>query len=565
MAEAKKLNLAVHMADIAPKTIYSDQKRVDQILKNLMSNAIKFTEKGGITIEFGLPADNADLSRSGLDRINTLAIAVKDTGIGITPESQKVVFEAFQQVEGGTARQYGGTGLGLSISRELASLLGGEIQLTSEKGKGSVFTLYLPVTPKAVALPMSTQGEDDRPAQSDDRIKRTQQQVAAAESILDDRDTLEKDEKTILVVEDDPKFARLLLKLCHERGLKCLATPLGEEGLILAEKYMPQAIILDIKLPGMDGWAVLENVKENPKIRHIPVHIMSVEESTMEAFRKGAVGYLKKPINKAELDEAFHKLTDVFSKKVKNLLVVEDDENLRKSIIKLIGNGDVHAEQAATGTDAIQILKSKVFDCMILDLGLPDMTGFELLKALEAEDGFTISPVIVYTGSDLSRKEDEQLREYAESIIIKGVKSEERLLDEASLFLHRIVSKLPGKKRQMIASLHDTDALFKDKTVLVVDDDMRNMYALCQMLEGKGMNVLKAENGQKALDILKMAPVVDMVLMDIMMPISGEKGIEMAQEQSYDLIYLDLKMPGLNKVGGNGAGSDPDDGSHDAA
>ena len=519
MAEAKKLNLAVHMADTAPVTIYSDKKPVDQILKNLMSNAIKFTEKGTITVDFGLPPDNADLSRSGLDRINTLAIAVKDTGIGISPESQKIVFEAFQQVEGGTARQYGGTGLGLSISRELARLLGGEIQLTSEKGKGSVFTLYLPVTYEAVALPMSAQDVDDRPAQPDDPIKRTQQQVAASESILDDRETLGKNEKTILVVEDDPKFARLLLKLCHERGLKCLATPLGEEGLILAEKYMPEAIILDIKLPGMDGWAVLENLKENPKIRHIPVHIMSVEEPTMEAFRKGAVGYLKKPINKEELDEAFHKLTDVFSKEVKNLLVVEDDENLRKSIIKLIGNGDVHAEQAATGTDAIQILKSKVFDCMILDLGLPDMTGFELLKALEAEEGFTMPPVIVYTGRDLSRKEDEQLHKYAESIIIKGVKSEERLLDEASLFLHRIVSKLPEKKRQMITSLHDTDASFKDKTVLVVDDDMRNVYALCQLLEGKGMNVLKAENGQKALDVLKTAPVVDLVLMDIMMPI----------------------------------------------
>jgi CheY-like chemotaxis protein len=231
------------------------------------------------------------------------------------------------------------------------------------------------------------------------------------------------------------------------------------------------------------------------------------------------VGYLKKPINKSDLDAAFHKLMDVFSRAVKNLLVVEDDKVLRKSIVKLIGNGDVVSEEAGSGMEAIQALKSKVFDCMILDLGLPDMTGFELLRTLEAEEDFTIPPVIVYTGRDLSREEEMQLRKYAESIIIKGVKSEERLLDEASLFLHRVVSKLPENKRQMISNLHDTDVMFKDKTVMVVDDDMRNVFALSRMLEGKGMQVIKAENGQKALDLLQTAPAVDLVLMDIMMPV----------------------------------------------
>ncbi|MBU0992717.1 MAG: response regulator [Proteobacteria bacterium] len=324
----------------------------------------------------------------------------------------------------------------------------------------------------------------------------------------------------------------MLLRLCHERGLKCLSTPFGEEGLELAEKYMPEAIILDIKLPGIDGWAVLETLKGNPKTRHIPVHMMSVDEPSMEAFIKGAVGYLKKPISKTDLDAAFHKLVGVFSKEVKNLLVVEDDNNLRKSIIKLIGNGDVCPEEAANGAETIRALKAKTFDCMILDLGLPDMTGFELLKMLESMEDITMPPVIVYTRRDLTREEDAKLREYAETIIIKGVKSEERLLDEASLFLHRVVSNLPESKRKMITNLHDTDVMFKDKTVLVVDDDMRNVFALSKVLEEKGMRILKAENGQKALDVLKGTPDVDLVLMDIMMPVmDGYETIKRIRDQ----------------------------------
>jgi len=526
MADDKGLRLAVNISENAPADIHADRKRVEQIMKNLLSNAIKFTEKGSVTVDFSRPAGDVELSRSGLDRKNAIAIAVKDTGIGMSQEDQKIVFEAFQQAEGGTARQYGGTGLGLSISRELARLLGGEIQMESEVGKGSMFTLYLPIDIGKVKLEtgnLKLEKAPKQPATSNEQRATIIGQRAASTphitSIPDDRDSIAEDEKAILVIEDDPKFARLLLKLCQERGLKCLATPFGEEGLELAEKYLPEGIILDIKLPGIDGWTVLETLKENPKIRHIPVHIMSVEEPTMESFRKGAIGYLQKPVKKEDLEAAFHKLDDVSSKEVKNLLVVEDDENLRKGIIKLIGNGDVCAEEAANGEETIRALKSKTFDCMILDLGLPDMTGFQLLKVLEAEEGVTIPPVIVHTGRELTREEDAQLREYAESIIIKGVKSEERLLDEASLFLHRVVSKMPEKKRHMITSLHDTDVTLKDKTVLIVDDDMRNVFALSRVLEGKGMRVLKAENGQRALDVLKDTPAVDLVLMDIMMPV----------------------------------------------
>jgi CheY-like chemotaxis protein/HAMP domain-containing protein len=533
MIDDKGLRLAINISENAPTDIHTDRKRVEQIIKNLMSNAIKFTEKGGVTVDFSRPGGDVNLSGSELAGQDAIAIAVRDTGIGISPEDQKIIFEAFQQVEGGTARQYGGTGLGLSISRELARLFGGEIHLISEKGKGSTFTLYLPI--KAEKKRSSEIGDRKRGPEDSSAFRAPhsafesslrgvgpygpEAELRTPSSIEDDRDSLSKDEKAILVIEDDPKFARLLLKLCHERGLKCLATPFGEEGLELAEKYLPEAIILDIKLPGIDGWTVLETLKESPKIRHIPVHIMSVEEPTMEAFRKGAIGYLMKPVKKEDLEAAFHKLDEVSSKEVKTLLVVEDDENLRKSIIKLIGNGDVCSEEAANGEETIRALKSKTFDCMIMDLGLPDMTGFQLLKALEAEEGVTIPPVIVYTGRELTREEDAQLREYAESIIIKGVKSEERLLDEASLFLHRVVSKMPEKKRQMITSLHDTDVMFKDKTVLVVDDDMRNVFALSRVLEERGMRVLKAENGQKALKVLKDTPEVDLVLMDIMMPV----------------------------------------------
>ena len=518
MIDDKGLHLAINISENIPAAIHGDRKRLDQIIKNLMSNAIKFTQKGSVMVDFSRPENNADLSRCGLDQTNTIAIAVRDTGIGISPKDQKIVFEAFQQVEAGTARQYGGTGLGLSISRELARLLGGKIDLHSEVEKGSTFILYLPI--KFGTVKLETQNLKPETAKkfiSDTQFKQSGFKSPAA--IADDRDIIAADEKTILVIEDDPKFARLLLKLCHERGLKCVATPLGEEGLELAQKYLPEAIILDIKLPGIDGWTVLEALKENPKIRHIPVHVMSVEDPSMEALKKGAIGYLQKPAKMEELEAAFHKLDDVFSKKVKNLLVVEDDKNLRKSIIKLIGNGDVYAEEAKNGAETIRVLKSKTFDCLILDLGLPDMTGFQLLKTLEADDDITIPPVIIYTGRELTREEDEQLRKYAESIIIKGVKSEERLFDEASLFLHRVVSNLPEKKRQMITNLHDKEMMFKDKTVLVVDDDMRNVFALSKVLEEKGIRVLKAENGQRALDVLKDIPDVDLVLMDIMMPV----------------------------------------------
>ncbi len=514
LAEERGLHLAITVRPGCPETVVTDRKRVEQILKNLMSNALKFTEKGGVSVEFDRPQGGVDLSLSGLSSQRTLAVTIRDTGIGIPKDKQMLVFEAFQQAEKGTARKYGGTGLGLSISRELARLLGGEIHLESEPGKGSAFTLFIPVE---IGQPATKDKSPTLRIPREGAVSATSR--PPAQPIPDDRAGVGGNDRSILVIEDDATFAAHLVAQCHERGFKCLAAATGEEGLELAKRHQPSGVILDLRLPGMDGWTVLTAMKESPETRHIPVHIMSVEEETIQAYQKGAIGFLSKPVAREGLDEVFRKLEAMFSKRIKDLLVVEDNEILRKSIVKLIGNGDVEVTEAATGEETIRRLRSKRFDCMILDIGLPDMSGFELIKALRGMVDIAVPPIVVYTGRELTREEESLLREYSESIIIKGVRSEERLLDETSLFLHRMVDSLPEGKRRVIADLHDTDAMFPGRTVLIVDDDMRNVFALSRVLDERGMKLLKAENGQKALDILAREPSVDLILMDIMMPV----------------------------------------------
>ena len=516
MLDVKGLSLAINIDENIPGLIKSDEKRLEQILKNLMSNAIKFTREGGVTVDFCRPAKAVNLFRSGLSFENSIAIRVTDTGIGIPTDKQRIIFEAFQQADGSTSREYGGTGLGLSISRELASLLGGEIQVESEAGKGSSFTLYLPVE--------LGQGNSNAKPVTGNKIvientiaQRTPSKRSPDIQLKDDRDHIQDNKNVILIIEDDLNFAKLLMNQCHEKKHEALVALDGESGLRLANEYLPLAIILDLHLPGMDGWAVLDGLKDNPNTRHIPVHIMSVDESSIEAFRKGAIGYLTKPAKKEELDAAFSTLEEVSSKKIKNLLVIEDDKTLRSSVIRLIGNGDVRSKGVASGKDAIRELKSNKYDCMILDLGLPDMTGFELLKQLEEQE-IVVPPVVVYTGRELSKDEDTELKKYADSVIIKGVRSEERLLDETSLFLHRMVGKMPEIKKKMILNLYDSDEIFAGKKILIVDDDMRNVFALSQLLSQKGFKVLKAEDGVKALEILDREVNIDLVLMDIMMP-----------------------------------------------
>jgi len=514
----KGLGFGIDIGTGAPKAIRTDRQRLEQILRNLIANAIKFTDSGAVTVAMR-PLSDADREMAAsLAGGEGVAIAVTDTGIGIPADKQKIVFEAFQQADGSTSRKYGGTGLGLSISRELAGLLGGEIHLRSEPGKGATFTLYLPLVapnPETVAAPAPAAATPP-PVSPPPRAKASAARAAAVK-IDDDRHNLGEENKTVLIIEDDPNFVKCLIRQGHEKGFKCLATTTGHDGLMLAEQFRPGAVILDINLPDMNGWQVLEALKKNPLLRHIPVHMMSAEEKTLDAYRKGAVGYLHKPVTEDDLHAAFDRLGDFIDTEFRELLVVEDDTVLRREIVKLIGNGDVHTTAVSSGEEVIATLREKRFDCMILDIGLPDMSGFELFERLEKEEGIEIPPVIVYTGRELSREEHERLYRYTDSIIIKGVKSAERLLDETALFLHRVVAKMPDEKRKMIANLYEQDAMFAGKKVLIVDDDMRNAFALSKILSEKKMEVAIANTGFRALEILDEEEV-DLVLMDIMMP-----------------------------------------------
>jgi len=524
MAEEKGLALEVQVSDDAPVEIVSDRKRIVQIIRNLVSNAVKFTEQGSVTISFGRPAAaGTDLTGSGLAADECLAIVVRDTGIGMTPEQQKIVFEAFQQADGGTSRKYGGTGLGLSISRELAHLLNGKICCQSEPDEGSTFSLYLPIkTERTRDAERGTRNGETKAPRAESRVHT---------SIPDDRQSLQENDRVILVIEDDPNFARILHDKCHEKGFKCLAAPTGEAGLKLATKHLPGAVILDIRLPGMDGWAVLSALKENTRTRHIPVHIVSVEEASTEALRKGAIGHAIKPLDQEDIEKTFRKLEQVSAGKLGHVLVVEDDPEIRRNTVKLIGNGDVQVDEAGTGSEAMTALRSGGYDCVVLDLGLPDMNGNDVLVTLERE-GVELPPVIVHTARDLTRDEEADIRDHAGSIVIKDVRSQERLLDEVSLFLHRVVSQMPAQKRNIIRNLHHTEELLRDKKVLIVDDDMRTTFAVSRLLAERGMKPLKAENGQKAVQILDHEPDVDIVLVDIMMPVmDGYETMEQIRAQ----------------------------------
>ncbi|GMU88623.1 MAG: hypothetical protein AMXMBFR49_08310 [Chlorobiota bacterium] len=528
----KGLDFEIIIEDETPIEIDTDRMRLEQVLKNLLTNAIKFTQSGSISLKAGRPEKDTVFGRKNLTPENTIAISVIDTGIGIPYEKQKIIFEAFQQADGSTSREYGGTGLGLSISRELARLLGGAIGLKSRPGQGSEFTIYLPVgsnqEQSAGTMPETGRKHVQAPGKAKGpleivapvvRNRNTRTGTVPSETtVKDDRDSLTDNDRTVLVIEDDPVFADLLYKECREQGLKTLVALNGTDGLDLVERFKPIGILLDLGLPDMNGLDLLTTLKENSATRHIPVHIITGSTDSRFALQKGAIGFLTKPVGKADIDEALRKVEDFHAKKVKDILLIEDDPALRNAISKLIGDSDVKITPVDTGKAAIRELGDHSYDLVILDLGLPDMTGFDLLHFID-ENQLDLPPIIVYTGKDLTREEDSELRHYAESIIIKGVRSEERLLDEAALFLHRLVDKMPEQKRRMIIDLHETDAPFRDKTVLIVDDDMRNVFAISKLLSDKGMNILKAENGQKALDIINTAKGIDLILMDIMMPV----------------------------------------------
>ena len=543
VAEQRALGLRISIAEDLPPSILTDRQRVEQIVKNFLSNAMKFTEQGEVNVQIRRPQPGINFFRKELSPRQTVAIAVSDTGIGISPEKQQLIFEAFQQADGTTSRKYGGTGLGLSISREIVKLLGGEIHLHSEVGKGSTFTLYLPeVASTAHQEEMLPDHErDSQYFASSDIFRRTEQSLVNRlpsapptdlGSIRDDRRDLTQGQKSLLIIEDDPKFAKILFDLARERGFKGLIAGDGAAGMQLAYQYIPNAIMLDINLPELDGWMVMDKLKKNPETRHIPVHFISVHDASLEAMKMGAVGYLTKPVSLEQLREAFEKIEDHLTRNIKELLIVEDDQVMRDTMVELLHGKDLLITAAATGQEAYTLLTEQYFDCMVLDLGLTDVSGFELLERIHQNPEISDLPIIVYTGRDLSHDEKLQLKKYADSIILKGVKSQERLLDEVTLFLHRVERNLPESQKQALRMLHDKEMVFHDKTILLVDDDVRNIFALSSVLEDKGLSVLAAENGKEALDMLASHPEIDLILMDIMMPeMDGYETIQHIRKQ----------------------------------
>jgi len=514
MADEKGLTLTAEAFGDAPERLVTDPRRLGQVLKNLVGNAVKFTDQGGISVRAYRPEGRGDLLTEAMDAEKTIAFEVKDSGIGIPRDKQQIVFEAFQQADAGDQRRFGGTGLGLSISRELAQLLGGRIHLQSQTGKGATFTLLLPIESRGQANAPLEKGQVETPKPQ--RLKNKTPETDDA--VSDDRHEIQEGDRIILIIEDDPRFAGILAGQCRERGFKHLTAPTGEAGLELAKKHLPDGIILDLQLPNMDGWAVLTALKNQMETRHIPVHIASVEEPSTEGMRMGAVGHAGKPLDPGDLDLIFDRLAQSSNGDEKRVLVVEDDPVLRQSTVALISDNLVTVEEAKTGKEAMELLRQKRFNLVVLDLGLPDIPGTELLKTL-ADEKTDLPPVIIHTIRDLTADEEMTLRNYTDSIILKDVRSQERLLDEVALFLHRVVSDLPAEKMQIIQELRHSDAPLKGKKVLVAEDDMRTMFAMTKLLAAHGIHPLKAENGEKALHVLNEEPDVDLILMDVMMPV----------------------------------------------
>ena len=522
MADAKGLEFRVDLAPGLPRGISTGADRLQQVLKNLLSNAFKFTNEGNVRLVIAGAADGWDPDNMNLSRAErVISFSVTDTGIGIPPDKQRIIFEAFQQADGSTSRKYGGTGLGLSISREIAHLLGGEVRLQSATGKGSTFILYLPLRYETPGGRRFSDPVDHREWASSwsqpPAPPRPKDRKSSAASPVDDRESIEPTDRVLLIVEDDLNFADILLGLAREKGFKGVIAQSGDTALALARHYKPDAVTLDIMLPDLDGWTVLDRLKLDPETRHIPVHIISVEEQRERGLQRGALSYLTKPVTKEALDAAFENLAN-FLNRPRRLLVVDGDENDCRRIVELIGNSDVLTTAVAGGEEALELLRKESFNCMVLDLKLPGMSGFELLTELQKLPDRVLMPVIIYTGKSLTAKEESLLAKVSLSVLIKGVSSPERLLDETALFLHRVAGRLPESKRRMLEELYVGDKALTDKTALVVDDDVRNIFALTSVLERHKMQVRYAENGRDALELLKKTPEIDVVLMDIMMP-----------------------------------------------
>lgn len=522
--------LHIEIADDLPVTIRTDIQRTEQILKNLLSNAFKFTASGGVTLRVFQPGEGVNLQRDTLKYGDAIAFSVIDTGIGIEESKLNDIFEAFQQEDGSIDRHYGGTGLGLTIARKFAHMLGGEIHVASKKNEGSTFTLILPMVwdvkseteqGASASQPVVSQTYAPQNADHSNALKPMPKSTVKA-FIKDDRDTIEAQDKVLLVIEDDKNFARTLMKIANKRGYKCLAAGDGKTGVVLASEQAVDAIILDLTLPDIDGLNVLDQLKSNLKTRHIPVHIITgrAQESNVVPLRKGAIGYLTKPVASEDIENAFGKIEGLLQSEIKKILVVEDDKKTQKAIQSLLKKKDVEITCTGNGKEALKQAVSEPFDCVILDLSLPDMTGFEWLENIEKQAGEKDPPpVIVYTARDLTEEENRQLNRYTGSIVIKGASSSERLLDEVMLFLHSVESTLTQDQQALIRMQHDPDKVLQGRKVLLVDDDMRNTFALSKLLKKHGMNVIIADNGQMALEKLDQEKAIELVIMDIMMPV----------------------------------------------
>jgi len=544
VAEAKNLPFHVQFAEGLPQFMDSDPKRLQQILKNLLSNAVKFTAHGQVEVRVALATHGWSIDHTVLGKgQQIISFAVQDTGIGIAPEKQRLIFEAFQQADAGTSRKYGGTGLGLAISRELAALLGGEIKLTSVHGQGSTFTLFLPLhysgPDGARAAPAATPGSAPAALARDLLVL----PVARDEFIDDDRNSIEETDSVLLIIEDDPHYARILLGLARDKGFKGIVATKGAIGLSLARQYRPTAISLDIFLPDMLGWTVLNQLKLDPATRHIPVQIVTLEEERQHGLSRGAFAYIIKAPTTETLETAFERIKTFSIPHTKRLLVVEDNDIERQSIIALLGDEDIEVQAVATAFDALRAMRERAFDCVVLDLRLPDMNGFDLLKEIHAEPSLADVPVVVFTGKDLSAAEQTQIKTMAKSIVLKDVQSPERLFDETALFLHRVVTDLPPEKQAMLERLRGAKEVLRNRKVLVVDDDARNIFALTSLLENHEMEVISATNGRQAIELIKRTPALNLVLMDIMMP--DMDGYETMREIREDPAFSTLPILAL--------------------
>jgi CheY-like chemotaxis protein/signal transduction histidine kinase/CHASE3 domain sensor protein len=536
IAGDRELRFDVAIAEDCPATIDTDRQRLDQILKNLLSNAFKFTEIGGVSFA---------IERVGADRV---AFVVTDSGIGIAEEQQRDIFDAFRQADGTISRKYGGTGLGLSISRELARLLGGGIALASKPGEGSRFTLAIPlaydpamVAPRDESAPRS---RESLPVAVEGAAK----PVALPRKVEDDRDSLIGGGRILLVVEDDESFAGIVRDLSHEMGFQCLVAGTAEEALQLARQFKPNAVVLDVGLPDQSGLAVLDRLKRDVATRHMPVHVVSASDHAQTALSLGAIGYLVKPVKREDLADVLAALSTKLARTVRRVLIVEDDPVQLDAVRRLLASGDVETVGARTAAECIELLRHETFDCMVLDLTLPDASGFTLLETLREAGAHSFPPVIVYTGHDLSADDEQRLRRYSDSIIIKGARSPERLLDEVTLFLHQVVTELSPEQQMMIQKAHNRDAILEGRRILIVEDDVRNVYSLTNILEPRGAFVEIARNGREAIEALEKsaaqgAPAIDLVLMDVMMPVMD--GLTATREIRKDLRWKKLPIISL--------------------